>query len=165
MCGHNRHRPIQDCSASTSKTLEAGFYPYESSPHTSTGSSFFPSFPSFGPSSRSSQAASVGKKKRRWYKPKLRINLHPDWMWVGFIRAGHTTPTGQCCFRNGGQDDDEGWEQLPAYTPPREDGPDLVRRFDVDRTDEQDEWLVEPSSTGASEARRDRCGLEPPGYR
>ncbi|ERF69669.1 hypothetical protein EPUS_03661 [Endocarpon pusillum Z07020] len=162
MCGQDRHQPTQNYLASTSKALEAGSHPYNSLLHTSTGSSSSSS--SFASSSTSSQTPSIAKKKRKWYKPKLRLKLHADWMWVGFISAGNTTPTGQCRFQNGGQEDDEEWEQLPAYTPPEEGGRGLVGRFDGNSRNEQDEWLVEPPSTGPNQARRNEFGLEPPEY-
>lgn len=162
MYGRDRHQPPQHCLGSTSKAFEAGSHHSESLLHISTASS---SSSSSAPTSTSSQASSTGKKKRRWYKPRLRLNLHADWMWAGFIRAGPTTPTGYCRFRNGGQEDDEEWEQLPAYTPMEEGGRNLVGTFDANRRDEQDEWLIEPPSTDPDEARRDECSLDPPEYR
>jgi hypothetical protein len=95
----------------------------------------------------------------------LRLNLDADWIWAGFIRAGHTTPTGRGP-RQSGREDDAEWEQLPAYAPPPEEGIGQLReRADETRSGEQDGWLAEPPSFEPGQGGRDGDGIEPPEYR
>lgn len=163
MCGRDRHQPPQ---TSSFKGLEAGFYLYEPSLNTSsTSSSSLASSPTSSTASSTTPAVSR-TKKRRWYRPRLRINLHADWIWAGFIRAGNTTPTGHGQVR--GQrvkDDDEGWEQLPAYAPLEEGRSEQMERIGETRRDGQDQWVIEPPSIEPGHRRRAEGDVEPPEYR
>lgn len=96
--------------------------------------------------------------------PNLRVNINADWIWVGFIRAGHTTPTRQA-HPQGGKVDDEEREQLPAYAPPKECWRRLVEGAEETGRDEQDEWLVEPPSIEPYLGRGNERWVEPPEYR
>lgn len=165
MCRRDRHQPPQPAS----KAVEAGYHLYEHSLNSSTTSSSSSSLPFTSAStssvSSSSTPTSSVTKKRRWYKPNLRLNLDADWIWVGFIRAGHTTPTGRGPQQSGREDDTE-WEQLPAYAPPPEEGIGQQReRVDETRSGELDEWLAEPPSFEPGQGGRDSDGMEPPEYR
>lgn len=140
----------------TSKDMEAGFHLCESSRNRSTTAS---SSTSNSTSSLTVPSPST-TKKRKWYKPNLRINLHKEWIWVGFVRAGHTTPTGQATVK----DDKDEWEQLPAYAPP-EEVPQRMEGREGGGRNGLDNWIVEPPESRSEQEQRGRSGMEPPPYR
>jgi hypothetical protein len=168
MYGRDRHRAPQ--ITSSSKGVEAGFYLYEpsldtagTSPSSSTSSSSSSIASSLTSPTASSTAQAPSKpKKRRWYRPRLRIKLHADWIWVGFIRAGNTTPTGRGGITSQGvKDDGDDWEQLPAYVRVEEGRREQTERIGGTRGDGLDEWLIEPPA----HPRRDEGDVDPPAYR
>ena len=82
---------------------------------------------------------------------------------MGFVRAGHTTPTGRGHGEIAKDGNDE-WEQLPAYTPPEEGQWQPMRRVEEGRTDGLDDWIVEPPELQPSQERERDVGVEPPAY-
>lgn len=156
------HQPPQP----SSKALEAGFHLLPPRPTLNTAnssSSFATSATSSSTSSSTLTAAPSIAKKRKWYKPRLKLNLHKDRMWVGFIRAGRITPIERDSCQNGKDDDEEGWEQLPAYAPPEEEMRETTREESGESG--LDGLVVEPRSDEQGQGRRDVAGSEPPAYR
>lgn len=161
MCGQDR--PQRPQSSFSSKEVEAGLDLCRPPLNTSATSSSMSSTSSS--TSQVSSSSSSSCKKRKWYKPKLKLNLHKDWIWVGFIRAGPTTPTGQ--RRNQAvKENVDDWEQLPAYAPrgertrwERMDGVGGTRRV------EQNDWTVNPPSGEPGTGSRDKKDVDPPEYR
>lgn len=103
-------------------------------------------------------------KKRKWYKPKLKVKINTDWAWQGFIRAGPTTPTGRGRFDDAKDTDDE-WEPLPAYTPPDDGRVGPLPEIEETRRCSLNEWLFEPPSYEPSRGGRVGNWMEPPAYR
>jgi hypothetical protein len=159
MCGPDPYQPPQP----SSRALETGLPPYEPSLNYSTSSSSSLSSSSATPTSSLTAPPTSIPKKRKWYKPKLRVKLNADWIWVGLIRAGHTTPTGRGRSAIAKEVHEE-WEQLPAYTPLAEGSRERMERSDEARRELHDDWLIEPPSTEPGSLRRDGAGDEPPAY-
>ena len=90
--------------------------------------------------------------------------LQADWLWVGFIRAGRTSPTGQgqCLI---GENEDEEWEQLPAYSPRGEGSGTRDEWIQDSHGDGQDDWLIEPPSIQPGQDGGEEIGPPPPAYR
>lgn len=168
MYGRDRHQAPQ--IPSLLKGVQARFYHYEPLLDplraTTSSSSSSSSSSSASPPAPSTTQAPSKPKKRRWYMPKLSIELHADWIWVGFIRAGNTTPTGRGGIRGQGvKDDGDEWEQLPAYEPPEEGRSEQTERVVGIRGRGHDEWLIEPPSIEPAHLRRDEGDVDPPEYR
>jgi hypothetical protein len=66
------------------------------------------------------------------------MNLNADWIWVGFIPAGHETAA---------KSGEEEWEQLPAYAPPDEEASQLenpAAEGCARDAEEEEDWVIEP---------------------